>query len=198
MSYANSLSGNMASAARLVLATISEASSTVRFGSWLITDITMLIMIWSRRIFRAPSSRSVSCGCWLRSGISIGPPIRMQPWCPATRGCSPYWMWLDGPGSPHHVRPLSRIAARKQPSAGYALRLPPLDAAMNCMPTPIAELQSECAVLERGRPHVREFEPTHHEHTQPTRKAGQGVRLGTRIRGIGGKRVVGVSWHRLG
>src|SRR6266850_1450591 len=44
----------MARAARLALATSSEASSTLMF-SWLITDITMFIMICSRRILRFSS-----------------------------------------------------------------------------------------------------------------------------------------------
>src|SRR5690242_7703413 len=57
-SYASSLSGNMASAARLALAAISEASSMVRLGSCPMTDMTMLIIIWRRRILRASSSRS--------------------------------------------------------------------------------------------------------------------------------------------
>src|SRR5271165_729395 len=59
MSYANSLSGNMASAARLVLATSLAASSTVRPWSWLMTDMTMFIITWSRRSLR----RSSSCSC---------------------------------------------------------------------------------------------------------------------------------------
>ena len=50
-SYASSLSGNIAKAARFAPAASSEASSIVRFGSWLITDMTMLIMICRRRIF---------------------------------------------------------------------------------------------------------------------------------------------------
>src|SRR5690349_2757656 len=45
----------------------------VRLGSWLITDMTMLIITWSRRIFLASSSRSLRLTA-IRSGFSIGPP----------------------------------------------------------------------------------------------------------------------------
>ena len=45
-----------AKAARRALAAISAASSTVRSGSWLMTDITMFIMTCRRRILRASSS----------------------------------------------------------------------------------------------------------------------------------------------
>src|SRR6266404_36595 len=60
----------MARAARLVPATSSDASSIVRFGSWLITDITMLIMICRRRIFTASSWTSLPCA------FSKGPSFR--------------------------------------------------------------------------------------------------------------------------
>src|SRR5579862_314946 len=55
----------MARAARRALAAISAASSTVMSWSWLITDITMFIMIWRRRSLRRSSSSSccVLAGC---------------------------------------------------------------------------------------------------------------------------------------
>ena len=43
----------MARAARLAPAQSSEAASTVRFGSWLMTDITMLTMITHRTTMAA-------------------------------------------------------------------------------------------------------------------------------------------------
>src|SRR5208282_3117005 len=49
----------MFSAARRALAAISAASSSVRSGSWLITDITMLIIICRRRSRRASSIPSL-------------------------------------------------------------------------------------------------------------------------------------------
>src|ERR1700677_595954 len=58
----------MASAARLAPAANSEASSTVRLGSWLITDETIPIITCRRRILRASSSDSVDellAGCGL-------------------------------------------------------------------------------------------------------------------------------------
>src|SRR5512146_1967736 len=61
----------MARAARLAPATSSEASSTVMPGSWLMTDITMLIMVCRRRILRnSSSSASLNCG-WEGSGLAL-------------------------------------------------------------------------------------------------------------------------------
>src|SRR5271165_7190074 len=82
MSYANSLSGNMASAARLVLATSSAASSTVRPWSWLMTDMTMFIITWSRRSLRRSSSCSccsLLAGCDLPSSSRSDSPIGVSP-----------------------------------------------------------------------------------------------------------------------
>jgi len=63
--------GNMASAARRAPAASSAASSTVSFGSWPITDITILIMTCRRRIFRASSVASMEAST--RFGFSIVP-----------------------------------------------------------------------------------------------------------------------------
>src|SRR5438093_11228733 len=59
----------MASAARFAPATSSEASSNVKLGSWLITDMTMLIITCKRRIFLASCSRSADSP--VRSRLSI-------------------------------------------------------------------------------------------------------------------------------
>src|SRR6266478_8856547 len=50
----------MARAARFAPATSSEASSTVRFSSWLMTDMTILIISCRRRMFLASCSTSLS------------------------------------------------------------------------------------------------------------------------------------------
>src|SRR6266446_2833264 len=103
MSYASSLSGNMLSAARRAFAAISDASSSVRSGSWLITDITMLIMICRRRSLFASSTCSLYSppGCSARS-TSILPPSSSylysgfgcwphSPCCSNRRLQSPLW-----------------------------------------------------------------------------------------------------------
>src|SRR5271168_2055205 len=69
----------MASAARLAPAANSEASSTVRLGSWLITELTMLIITCRRLISRASSAESVAL-CRARCKFfpwSAGSPIFM-------------------------------------------------------------------------------------------------------------------------
>src|ERR1035437_733475 len=79
----------MASAARLVLATSSEASSTVRSWSWLMTDITMFIITCRRRSLRR--SNSCSCcsllSCGLTSSLRSDSPIDSSKETVALRGC---------------------------------------------------------------------------------------------------------------
>src|SRR5438445_9219273 len=97
----------MARAARLVLAAISEASSMVRSGSWLMTDMTMLIMTCRRRIFLASSWASLRFPpCAPCSEFSMGPPNEDSA-RPAGYGriliigCA-----SAGAGSPHPVGPI--------------------------------------------------------------------------------------------
>ena len=88
MSKASSLSGNMARAARLAPAASSEASSTVKSRSWLMTDMTILIMICSRRMFLVSCSFSVRCAeNSARSQVLIRPPK-----CLKTRGAPSFSM----------------------------------------------------------------------------------------------------------
>src|SRR5277367_1380081 len=60
----------MVSAARRLSATISAASSTVIVSSWLMTDITMFIIICRRRILRCSSCNS--SGVWREESFVAG------------------------------------------------------------------------------------------------------------------------------
>src|SRR5713226_5431850 len=69
----------MLSAARRAFAAISAASSSVGVRFWLITDITMLIIIWRRRSLLVSSTCSLYSppGCSARS-TSILPPSSLD------------------------------------------------------------------------------------------------------------------------
>src|SRR5579862_2593059 len=106
----------MARAARLAPAASSEASSTVRLQSWLMTDITMLIMSCNRRIFLASSSFSLRCAeSSARSQVLIRPPLFFAP-------------SFDAPAQPDvafiALAYSVGIQGRTQPLRGVGLRLP--------------------------------------------------------------------------
>src|SRR5271157_556911 len=194
----------MASAARLVLATSSAASSTVRPWSWLMTDITMFIITWSRRSLR----RSSSCSCCsllagfgpaslLRSDSPIEfpqktSPKRLQPWaafallaarlqfrCPAQRYCCARRLWAASYTEtlvlqPTYVNPLQ--TATKHPG-------PP--------PSPVFGLGGVVS-CPLHRIHGRKYG----RGGRGTRGSGQGLRYRRGIGGDGGARFVGVGGNR--
>src|ERR1700691_2619003 len=128
----------MASAPLLGLAASSDASSTVRLGSWLITDITMLIMTCRRRMLRASCSCSLTLPvCTARCGLSIAPRFP----CPSAGGLRQPTSLFWGQSRPRAMAPRCRT------SVTYGVELS--DGHGGCAGSPVKQIRGE-AMPEAG------------------------------------------------